>query len=142
MLFVCYLQKIKPKYYFCFMAKILMRIGLEEVSIFGFVGYYDEEQLLGNNFLIDVYVDFYPDLFEDDISNTVNYEILHQFIKNAFSKPARLLETVASQIIQNILKTAPKSQFIEVSIRKKNPPMQGEIKNALVKLTYRQDEIQ
>ncbi len=123
------------------MDKLLFRIGLEEVKIFAFVGYYQEEQVLGNNFLVNVYVDLAAADVNDELKNTINYETLYQVIRNAFSMPSKLLETVAAEILSEIKKIAPKSHFIEISIRKENPPMVGEIKNALVKLIYQNELI-
>ncbi|KQN38811.1 dihydroneopterin aldolase [Pedobacter sp. Leaf41] len=111
-------------------------VALKEVSCFALHGWYPEEQLIGNHFIIDLETKFTPLVIDDELSNTVNYEDLNTIILYEMKKTQKLLETVLNNIILKVIKLYPFVETINVSIRKLNPPMEGQIGHSFVKLTY------
>ena len=58
-------------------------IALEGMKFFAHHGYYEEEQVLGNAYEVDVYldVDFSKAAMTEDISQTINFETVFFFVK-------------------------------------------------------------
>lgn len=115
----------------------MIKIALHEVKFFAYHGFYPEEQILGNHFLVDVEVGFKSGNIEnDEISNTVNYERLHSVLTEEMKQPRKLLETLAQETISKIRSEYPFLEIIKVGIKKLNPPLPGEVKYSLVEITY------
>jgi len=123
------------------MERYKQKIALTNVRFFAYHGYYPEEQLLGNEFFLDV-VCFMHDYIagkDDNLINTVNYEALYGIAKEEMAKPKKLLETVVENIV-----TCVKTQFngvdeIEVTLRKNNPPFGSDQATAEVSLYWKKE---
>lgn len=112
-------------------------VALRDVKFYAFHGFYPEEQLTGNHFLVDVEVTFVP--LEGDTENlahTVNYEVVNTVVMQEMQRTQKLLETVVKNIITTLIETYPFLQTIVVGIRKLHPPMPGEIGHSFVQLSY------
>lgn len=114
-----------------------MIIALEGMRFWAKIGFYEEEQLLGNEIHVDVYVETeVVDLLQtDDLGNTLNYETIYHLCRIEMKKPARLLETIAVNIHQRI-----HSQFqnkltdVRVRISKISPPLKGPVDRAFIEI--------
>ncbi|MGA9651975.1 dihydroneopterin aldolase [Pedobacter sp.] len=111
-------------------------VALKDVKCFALHGYYPEEQLTGNHFIVDLETEFSPIGFDDELGQTVNYEDLNSIILEEMKITQKLLETVLKNIISKVIKLYPFVEKIDVSIKKLNPPMPGQIGHSFVKLTY------
>lgn len=117
--------------------KILQTVFLEDVRVFAPIGFYEEEQLLGNEFLVNVSVQF--DAAIDDHENldkTVNYEILYQIIHQVMKPKRKLLESAAHEILKAIHDHFAFANAIDVSIKKLNPPFGGDFAHSKVAVQY------
>lgn len=112
------------------------RITLEGLEFHAFHGVYPHERESGNWFEVDISVetDFTAAAQCDDLSGTVNYEVLYSIVKTEMEKPSKLLETVAEKIIQDVFTTLPTVLSVELSISKINPPIGGKCKRASVRV--------
>ncbi|WP_207420468.1 dihydroneopterin aldolase [Desertivirga brevis] len=116
---------------------ITQRVALEGVRFFAFHGFYPEEQLIGNEFILDLITEMeVTDDGGDDLKNTVNYERLFEIAKSEMKQTRKLLETVAHGILRQVIVEFPFVTKAEVSIRKMCLPMGAEIKNSLIQLSY------
>ena len=63
-------------------------ISLEDIRIHAFHGFYDEEQVVGNDYRIDVYlaVDADSAAKDDDLFATVNYELVYHICLSEMRK--------------------------------------------------------
>jgi len=111
-------------------------VALKDVKCFALHGYYPEEQLTGNHFIVDLETEFSPIGFDDELGQTVNYEDLNSIILEEMKITQKLLETVLKNIILKVIELYPFVEKIDVSIKKLNPPMPGQIGHSFVKLTY------
>ena len=100
-------------------------IALEGLRFYAYHGFYEEEQLLGTDFIVDVYVetDFSEAAEGDDLFSTVNYETLFLLCQIEMKKTTKLLETLAQRILDKIDNQFEDLQGIKVRIRKLNPPL-------------------
>jgi dihydroneopterin aldolase len=115
---------------------LVQKVALVDVKCFSYHGYYPEEQLTGNHFLVSVEVDFYPSYDTEEIDNTVNYEVLNELILKEMGQTQKLLETVVRNILDQVVTNYPFVLQAKAGIKKLNPAMPGEIKYSLVELSY------
>ena len=108
------------------------KISLEGLEFHAFHGVYPHERESGNWFEVDIAVETHilEGAIEDDLSNTVNYETLYQFVKEEMEKPSKLLETVAEKIVERVLRELAGVTQIELKISKLNPPIGGKCQKA------------
>ncbi len=111
-------------------------ISLEGVHFHGDHGYHDEEQLIGNDFILDisVYADTSEAADKDDLSKTVNYETIYRLIEIEMRETAELLETLARRITDRIEDFFDNVKGVRIKLRKLNPPMGGRIAAASVEI--------
>lgn len=114
----------------------MIKVALHDVKFFGYHGFYAEERVLGNHYLVDVEVQFQPKKVADEISNTVDYAKLHLILKDEMQQPRKLLETLTQEMTEKIRLEFPFLETIKVGIKKLNPPLPGEVKYSLVEITW------
>ncbi len=123
------------------MGRIRQQVALIDARFYAYHGYYPEEQVLGNEFTIDIYVAFDRGdrKTADELQHTVNYEQLYDIAKTEMQEPRKLLETVAESMLHRVKADFPFVSHIEVSVTKHNPPFGGDRAKAGVKLTWEQN---
>jgi 7,8-dihydroneopterin aldolase/epimerase/oxygenase len=116
------------------------RIALEGLEFHAFHGVYPHERESGNWFEVDIAVEtnFTRAADHDELSETVNYVTLFKIIKDEMEIPSKLLETVAENIVDEVLKTFPQIKAVEFKISKLNPPIGGKCHKASVTLRKEQ----
>ena len=117
----------------------MARISLENMRFHAHHGLYEEERLIGNNFILDVWIETNTQLatviMEHDMEkviNTVNYELVYDICRIEMAKPQKLLETVIEEIIYRLKQHFPNMLTIQMKLRKLNPPLGGLIEFAAV----------
>ncbi|SES05217.1 dihydroneopterin aldolase [Pedobacter rhizosphaerae] len=118
------------------MSHFKQTVALKEVKCFALHGYYPEEQLIGNHFVIDLETEFTALGFDDELSQTVNYEDLNTIILEEMKNTQKLLETVLKNIISKVIERYPFVENIKIGMKKLNPPMLGQISHSFVQLYY------
>jgi dihydroneopterin aldolase len=100
-------------------------IAIEGIKLFAYHGYYAEEQIIGSEYLIDVYAEINSNLAtkSDQLSDTLNYETIYRIVKVQMSNKSKLIETVAQRIIERIKSIFENVLSLKVRISKLNPPL-------------------
>jgi len=123
----------KVKTVFIFAIK-MGRIYLKNIRLYAFHGCMDEEEKIGSDYVVNVFVD--TDLshssLSDDLKDTVDYVALHAIVKKEMSIRAKLLEKVAGRILKRILKEHPEVVLVNVKVAKRNPPIGGNVEEVAV----------
>jgi dihydroneopterin aldolase len=116
----------------------MISIALHDAEFFAWHGFYPEEQLLGNRFMVDIEVGFTPvaDLSEDDIGHTINYEQLYTIAYEEMKITRKLIETVAQAIIDEVKTQFPFVEHIHIAIKKLNPALKGKVAYSSVVINY------
>lgn len=111
-------------------------ILLKEIRCYAYHGVAPQENLIGNEYLIDLKlkVDISKATRTDEVTDTVNYAEVHQVIKNEMAVPSKLLEHVSGRIIQKLFDQFPCIEEIELRLSKRNPPMGADIESAGIEL--------
>lgn len=101
-------------------------IHLKDLRFRSYHGIYPAEQLLGNDFIVQLKVYHAVPLERvHEIEQCLNYENLFALVKGLMDVPTPLLETIAMDICSRVLSTFAQVQRIWVSIEKCNPPIPG-----------------
>jgi 7,8-dihydroneopterin aldolase/epimerase/oxygenase len=104
----------------------LLTIQLKDLLFRSFHGVYQEETVLGGDFLVNLTVDFIPPLnIIRQLDETLNYETLFERVKQKMDKPTPLLETIAMELADEILRNYHGVNKVWVAIEKRNPPIPG-----------------
>lgn len=104
------------------------RIHLKNMTFYGYHGHLAEENALGQRFMIDLTLSL--DMAEaartDDLEATVNYVKVFALCRDVVENDrVKLLETLASDIIDRILESFPPVTAVEITIKKPSAPMAG-----------------
>jgi dihydroneopterin aldolase len=112
-------------------------IGLEGMRFNGPHGFYPEEGVLGNDFVVDVYIasNTRRAAISDDLGATVNYETVYLMVQSEMRKPVQLIETLAERILQRLSDFYESAQGMRVIVRKLNPPLGGQVGAAYIEVT-------
>jgi len=117
-----------------------MIVALHGAEFFAYHGFYPEEQHTGNSFIVDIDVEFEPSanggLSTDNINDTINYEQLYDIASQRMQQPQKLIETVATFIMDDIKAQNSFVDKITVSIKKLNPLAGAKVKYTQITLNY------
>lgn len=102
----------------------MLSIHLHNLHFFAHHGIYDEERILGNHFEVNMTVKHSPKrLPVKHLSDTVDYISVYEMVKERMSVPTALLETLATDIAQQVLQRFELAESVFISIRKLHPPV-------------------
>lgn len=112
-------------------------IEIRNARFFSYHGFYEEEQLVGNEFFVSICCSFHTQPIDsDELSDTLNYEQLYSIVKAQMQVPRKLLETVAYSVLNDVKKCADLLEEARVEIRKINPPFGGDQAEAVVLVSW------
>ena len=100
-------------------------IHLHQLEFFAFHGLFEEERILGNNFVVSIDVDFESAQTIATISDTIDYSTIYEIVKRRMAIATDLIEIVGQDILSEIHQKFPQVKQIKISIQKSNPPIVG-----------------
>ena len=107
------------------------KITIESMEFYAFHGHYQEEQIVGNRFLVDL--DMEVDL---SVPASSDYQKAYQIIKNEMrQKKSNLIENIGKRMLDALFAEMKGIEKATVRIRKLYPPMGGPIKSVGVTLS-------
>lgn len=111
----------------------MTEIALEGMSFYAYHGYYDEERRKGGHYKLDVTVSVkdYTGI-DDNIKDTLNYEVLYSICEKHMNDSHKLIETVGLLIANDIKDHFNECEAIKVRVEKLNPPIKGNVAKAVV----------
>lgn len=102
----------------------MLKIELTDLKFHGYHGVHEEEKKTGGNFEVNLVVYFEPkNLPVLHLDETVDYSKLYELVKQRMSKPTKLIETIATEIAEEILDSFDAVQEVSVGVKKLNPPI-------------------
>jgi len=104
------------------------------MEFYAYHGCYSEEQLIGNNFLVDISmeVDMYKAAKSDSLCDALNYADVYEIVKQEMSIRSFLLENVCSRILDGLFESFPQLLHATTSVTKLNPPIDGKMHSVTV----------
>jgi dihydroneopterin aldolase len=112
-----------------------MRISLNKLLFVGYHGLYPEEKKLGNNYSVEVDIDFNPkQAIIDQLDQTIDYVHVYGIVKKWMEIPTPLLETLVGKIADDILSSQILANKVFVKITKLHLPISSFEGNVSVKI--------
>lgn len=107
----------------------MSKITLENMEFHAYHGCLEHEKILGNTFLVSLTIEI--DTFRagttDELSDTLNYQLLYDVVKQEMEIPSKLIEHVAQRILESISNTFRTINSISIKLSKLNPPLGGKV---------------
>jgi dihydroneopterin aldolase len=109
--------------------KNMATISIEQMEFYAYHGCFQEEQIIGTRFLVDLYLETDTKKAEktDKLADTVNYQEVYLLVKTEMEIKSKLLEHVGRRILDAIIKNFPEVVFAKLKISKMNPPLGGKM---------------
>jgi dihydroneopterin aldolase len=112
-----------------------MRISLNKLLFVGYHGLYPEEKKLGNNYSVEIDIDFTPKQgVIDQLDQTIDYVFVYAIVKKWMEIPTPLLETLVGKIADDILSSQALANTVFVKITKLHLPISSFEGNVSVKI--------
>jgi dihydroneopterin aldolase len=112
-----------------------MRISLNKLLFVGYHGLYPEEKKLGNNYSVEIDIDFTPKQgVIDQLDQTIDYVHVYAIVKKWMEIPTPLLETLVGKIADDILSSQALANKVFVKITKLHLPISSFEGNVSVKI--------
>jgi dihydroneopterin aldolase len=112
-----------------------MRISLNKLLFVGYHGLYPEEKKIGNNYSVEIDIDFNPkQSIIDQLDQTIDYVHVYAIVKKWMEIPTPLLETLVGKIADDILSSQPLANKVFVKITKLHLPISSFEGNVSVKI--------
>jgi len=113
----------------------IMRISLNKLLFVGYHGLYPEEKKLGNNYSVEIDIDFTPKQgVIDQLDQTIDYVHVYAIVKKWMEIPTPLLETLVGKIADDILSSQTLANKVFVKITKLHLPIPSFEGNVSVKI--------
>lgn len=113
------------------------KIIIKDLEVFANHGYFKEEKVLGQKFLIsiNVFLDLKKAIDKDDLGQTVHYGILCEEVEKEFkNKTFDLIEKAAENLAEFILNTHKEVKKVIVNLKKPWAPIGKSLKYAAVQI--------
>ncbi len=110
------------------------QISLEGMKFYAYHGVYEEEQIIGNYYTVDVFIEsnFSRAANTDDVFDTINYETVYLICQAEMRKPVKLIETLIDNIISALKHQFSTLQSVNVRIQKSNPIPGAQVSHSAV----------
>lgn len=111
----------------------MQELAIRRIECHSFHGCLPEETVIGSTFSVDVFFtgDFSGAIENDDLSKTVDYVMVHRIVRDEMAIPSKLIEHVAGRILKKLRNSFPAVSKCKVSITKFNPPVNGQLGEAV-----------
>ncbi len=107
-------------------------IYLNNLHFHAYHGLFEEEKIIGNEFIVNVEIALSNVDFIDELNQTIDYSMVYKIIQDKMSIPTPLLETLLANISNAIYVYDNRIKEISIKIEKKHPPIQNFTGNVAV----------
>lgn len=114
----------------------LQRIEVREIKMYGYHGCLAEEERIGGNYIIDLFVDadVSASFKTDRLVDTIDYVELNRIVKEEMAVRSKLIEQVVHRIHLRIKKSDSRIKNAGVCVRKIAPPINGDVAEVTFRL--------
>ena len=118
-------------------------VKVENLKIYAFHGCMDEEKVIGSDYVINMKAMCFvgEKVFNDDVTQTVDYVDLARIAKREMAVRSKLLEAVIKRIIDASFKEIDSLEELYVSVSKINPPINADVRSVSVTMSKKRKEV-
>jgi 7,8-dihydroneopterin aldolase/epimerase/oxygenase len=108
----------------------MSKILLENMEFFAYHGCFKEEQIIGNQFVVNLEIDTDTSdaEFSDNIKDTLNYQEAYNVVKEQMQQKSHLLEHLGRRILDALTDKFSSIRYMKVRVSKMHPPMGGKMR--------------
>ena len=104
----------------------IFKIRLIDLQFYARIGVFEQERIVGNNFILNIELDIDSSEFiKENLSTSISYASIYEEVKKIMNKDWLLLETVAVNLKETFLEHWPQILSGRISIVKEAPPISG-----------------
>lgn len=101
-------------------------IQLRDLAFRAYHGWYPEEQVSGNDFVVNIYLDLISDIpAVKHLSDTIDYAQVYALVEKRMNVATPLLETLVEEIADDIHAFDKRIERVQITIDKLHPPIPG-----------------
>lgn len=110
------------------------KVKLNNIRLHAWHGCLKEESIIGSDYKVDLEVtaNLSAAKLSDNLSETVDYVLLNNIVKEEMAIKSKLLEHVAERILTRIFKENNLVNSAEICVSKINPPIGGDVESVSV----------
>ncbi len=114
------------------------KILINQVRCFAYHGVLPEEAKTGTEFVTDIALtlDLTKPGLSDDLNDTVNYAAIAEIVYQQMAIRSELIEHVAQRILTAIRAKFPQVEACEITLTKKNAPIDGQVGSVAVQMAF------
>lgn len=105
----------------------MAQLVLENMEFYAYHGHYNEENIIGGRFRVDVVID--TDVSKaaesDKLTDALDYSRVYELVRKEMDQVSRLAEHVANRIADSIRAEFSQVSQVTVTVSKLNPPVGG-----------------
>jgi dihydroneopterin aldolase len=112
------------------------------MEFFAYHGCYKEEQVVGNQFVVNLKLETsnHEAISSDKLRDALNYQQAYQIVKGEMAQTSHLLEHVCGRILNSLFQKFELLDSATVKVSKLNPPMGGKMDRVSVTLTRKRGD--
>jgi dihydroneopterin aldolase len=113
------------------------RIEITNMEFYAYHGHYQEEQIVGNKFLVDLSIetDLEPAARSDSLKDALNYQQAYMIVEREMKVKSQLMEHIAGRILDALYREMTGILRATVKVSKMNPPVGGRVERVSVTMT-------
>jgi dihydroneopterin aldolase len=120
----------------------MIKIHLDQLEFFAYHGVYEEERMLGSEFLVDICIHYLPNQkIIRSINETIDYTVVYDLLEQRMKIPTDLLETIATEFCHQLMDRFPSVQMVEFGIKKLHPPIQKFVGSVGVSFQFKRSDL-
>ena len=110
------------------------QIRLNGLEFYAYHGCYQEEQLTGSNFVVDIIIDVDMEKASssDNLYDALDYAEVYELVRQEMAIRSFLLEHVSSRILDALFACFSQAISAEVCVSKIKPPVSGQVRSVSV----------
>jgi len=114
----------------------MSKITLENMEFHAFHGCLEHEITLGNTFIVTVTMEFDTKQAgkSDELSDTLNYQLIYDLVKQEMEIPSKLIEHIGQRIAKRIMTSYTQITALKLKLSKLNPPLGGKVQAVSIEI--------
>ncbi len=114
------------------------RIEVNGIEIYAYHGCLPEESIIGGKYIVDLWIeaDLKRSEASDKLDDTIDYVWLTAIVLSEMAKPSKLIEQVARRILDSVRSGDSRVEHAWVKVRKLTPPINANVSEVAVILSY------
>ena len=109
-------------------------IEIENMEFHAKHGCYDLEKIVGNRFLVSVWIEAEVGeaAADDDLTKSISYLTVYEIVREQMNITSNILENVAKRILDAIYSNFPQALYVKTKVSKLAPPLGGKVEKVSV----------